>query len=47
MLDGYHLLTLTHRHAPLEEIGQAIVRADNDIQTAESLRSLQAQFGWE
>lgn len=44
MLDGYHLLTLTHRQASLESIGQAIIR---DGEPAAVLQNLKAQFGWE
>ncbi len=43
MLDGYHILTLTHRDAPLETIGQAIVPADD---TQQILHELKARFGW-
>lgn len=44
MLDGYHLLTLTHRQASLESIGQAIIR---DGEPAAVLQNLKARFGWE
>lgn len=43
MLDGYHILTLTHRNAPLEAIGQAIVPADDAQQR---LCELKSRFGW-
>lgn len=44
MLDGYHILTLTHRDAPLETIGQLVIPGDN---TPATLRALKARFGWE
>lgn len=44
MLDGYHLLTLTHRQASLESIGQAIIR---DGEPAAVLQNLKARFEWE
>lgn len=43
MLDGYHLLTLTHRDAPLETIGQLVVQ---DPSTP-PLSLLKARFEWE
>lgn len=43
MLDGYHLLTITHRDAPLETIGQLVVQ-DSD---ASLFRYLKDRFGWE
>ena len=43
MLDGYHLLTLTHRHAPVTHIGHAIVLQDFEP----SLLRLKAELGWE
>ena len=44
MLDGYHLLTLTHRHTALENIGHAMA----DSTTApERLQHLKTTFGWE
>jgi len=44
MLNGYHILTLTHREAPLENIGHAVVLEENATQT---LSRLKAHFGWE
>lgn len=44
MLNGYHLLTLTHRQAPLESIGQVIVRGDDP---GAVLQELKTKFGWE
>ena len=44
MLDGYHLLTLTHRQAPLDWIGQALIRQEDP---ADALRDLKNRFGWE
>ncbi|MCC6458925.1 MAG: glutamyl-tRNA reductase [Saprospiraceae bacterium] len=44
MLDGYHLLTLTHRQAPLDWIGQALIRQE---EPADALRDLKHRFGWE
>lgn len=43
MLDGYHILTLTHRDAALEIIGKAIVPADRASTT---LYELKSRFGW-
>src|SRR5215208_4828810 len=42
MLDGYHILTLTHRDAPLGTIANAFV--PNSDETL--LRALKAYFGW-
>lgn len=42
MLDGYHILTLTHRDAPLQALRHAIVAED----AANILPALQAQFEW-
>ena len=44
MLNGYHILTLTHRHAPLESIGKAIVRSE---EPAPAMQLLKARFGWD
>lgn len=44
MLDGYHILTLTHRDASLETIGQAIVPGDDAPQM---LQTLKTRFGWD
>lgn len=44
MLDGYHLLTLTHRHTVLENIGHAMANADS---MAEQLQRLKSVLGWE
>lgn len=44
MLDGYHILTLTHRDAPLETLAHAIAPGEN---TAEALQNLKAEMGWE
>lgn len=43
MLDGYHILTLTHRHAALSAIGETIVRDDS----AAALQALKSHFGWD
>ncbi|MCB0542345.1 MAG: glutamyl-tRNA reductase [Lewinellaceae bacterium] len=43
MLDGYHILTITHRDAPLELIGQALVPSGDD---GEVLQRLKAHLGW-
>jgi glutamyl-tRNA reductase len=47
MLDGYHILTLTHRQVALQTIGQAMVRDDAAHDPAVALSALQARFGWE
>ncbi len=44
MLDGYHILTLTHRDAPLETLAHAIAPGDN---TPAALQHLKAEMGWE
>lgn len=44
MLDGYHLLTLTHRHTALENIGHAIADGNTAPETLQHLKTL---FGWE
>lgn len=44
MLNGYHLLTLTHRQASLDSIGQAIIRGDEPQAVLQKLKS---QFAWE
>lgn len=42
MLDGFHVLTLTHRDAPLDMIGKAII-PDAD---AGKMEMIKEQFGW-
>lgn len=44
MLDGYHILTLTHRDAPLETIAHAIAAGENP---AFALQNLKEEMGWE
>lgn len=44
MLDGFHILTLTHRDAPLRTIAHAILPEES---SAEKLGKLKAAFGWE
>ena len=44
MLDGYYILTLTHRDAPLEMIAHAIAPSE---QPAYALQYLKDQMGWE
>jgi glutamyl-tRNA reductase len=46
MLDGYHILTLTHRHASLDSIGRLVVRNDESHEPATVLRELKTRFGW-
>jgi glutamyl-tRNA reductase len=43
MLDGFHILTLTHRDASLETIGKAFVPDHNPA----VLHDIKTQFGWE
>lgn len=43
MLDGYHLLTLTHRHTPLETIGKMVVQDH----ASPVLQHLKDRFEWE
>lgn len=47
MLDGYHLLTLTHRDAPLEDLGQVVVRNQDGTEIADTLHALKDHFGWD
>jgi glutamyl-tRNA reductase len=44
MLDGYHILTFTHRDVSLETLGQLVVRTDAPEFT---LRQLRDELGWE
>ena len=44
MLDGYHILTLTHRDAPLETLANAIAPGDH---VAHALQNLKDEMGWE
>ena len=46
MLEGYHILTLTHRHASLESIGRAVVRSDEHHDPSTTLHRLKEHFGW-
>lgn len=46
MLEGYHILTLTHRHASLDAIGRAVVRSDEHHDPGATLRRLKEHFGW-
>ncbi len=43
MLDGYHILTLTHRDAPLETIGRTVLPAG---EAPAVLQHLKDRFGW-
>lgn len=43
MLDGYHILTLTHRDATLETIGKVVMESD----AISRLHDLKNRFGWE
>lgn len=44
MLNGYHILTLTHRQTALESIGKAIIPGDD---AASALRMLRERMGWD
>jgi glutamyl-tRNA reductase len=44
MLDGYHILTITHRDAPLTTIGRALAPEADDLHL---LQKLKQQFDWE
>lgn len=44
MLDGYHILTLTHRDAPLEMLAHAIAPSENP---ARALQNLKSEMGWD
>ncbi len=43
MLDGYHILTLTHRDAPLETLAHAIAPSEG---AAHRLHNLKEEMGW-
>lgn len=47
MLDGYHVLTLTHRQVALEFIGNAVVRTSSEHDPAATLRKLKDTFHWD
>ncbi len=47
MLDGYHILTLTHRRVALETIGRAVLRSDANDQPERMLHELKSHFGWD
>lgn len=47
MMTGYHMLTLTYRDAPLDAIGQAMVRSGDSHDPAETLHRLKTFFQWE
>jgi glutamyl-tRNA reductase len=47
MLDGYHLITLTHRVALLEDISKSAIIADGSQSLKEQLFSLKEKMGWE
>ena len=44
MLDGYQILTVTHRDTPLKTIGDFVVSADADEQLSEELHRLRESF---
>ncbi len=46
MLEGYHILTLTHRHTSLETIGRAVIRSDEHHDPRTTLHRLKEHFGW-
>ncbi len=45
MLQHFHILTLTHRHASLKDIGQLVAAIEKDGQTAANLQALQVRQG--
>jgi glutamyl-tRNA reductase len=47
MLAGYHLITLTHRDAPLEDISKSAIIADGPQSLKEQLFSLKRKMDWE
>jgi glutamyl-tRNA reductase len=47
MLAGYHLITLTHRDALLEDISKSAIIADAPLLLKEQLFSLKGKMGWE
>ncbi|MFN0216527.1 MAG: glutamyl-tRNA reductase [Saprospiraceae bacterium] len=44
MLDGYHIITLTYRDAPLETLAHAIAPGENP---AFALQNLKSELGWD
>lgn len=46
-MKGYHLLTLTHRQASLEEIGRLVIPPSEGQSLGDQLASLKARFGWD
>jgi glutamyl-tRNA reductase len=44
MLDGYHILTLTHHDAPLDMIGQLAIRGESPALTLDNLKDT---LGWD
>jgi glutamyl-tRNA reductase len=47
MLAGYHVITLTHRDAHLEDIGKIALPVSSPAQLEERLSALKQQMGWE
>ena len=45
MLDGYQILTVTHRNTPLKEIGRFVVPAVDDQELSHKLHALKDAFG--
>lgn len=46
-MKGYHLLTLTHRQASLDEIGRIVIPPTEGQSLGDRLASLKARFGWD
>ncbi len=46
-MNGYHLLTLTHRQASLEEIGKIVLPDTEGASLGDRLSALKAKFGWD
>jgi glutamyl-tRNA reductase len=47
MLSGYHIITLTHRDANLEDIGKVALPVSESVLVNESLLALKEQMGWD
>ncbi len=46
-MKGYHLLTLTHRQASLDEIGRIVLPETEGVSLGDRLSELKSRFGWD
>ena len=47
MLEGYHILTVTHRHTPLKEVGRFVLESGEDASLQQRLEELRQSLGAE